>query len=31
MVKEAVACHFEEGETPKTVWLHHVREEVIQA
>ena len=31
MVKDAVACHFEEGETPKIIRLHYVREEVIQA
>lgn len=31
MVKDAVACHFEEGESPKIIRLHYVREEVIQA
>ena len=31
MVKDAVACHFEEGEAPKIIRLHYVREEVIQA
>ena len=28
-VREAVRCHFEEGQAPKVVRLHHVREEVI--
>jgi hypothetical protein len=31
MVKDAVACHFDEGEAPKLIRLHYVREEVIQA
>lgn len=31
MVKDAVACHLEEGEAPKIIRLHYVREEVIQA
>ena len=31
MVKDAVACHFEEDEAPKLIRLHYVREEVIQA
>lgn len=31
MVKDAVACHFEDGESPKIIRLHYVREEVIQA
>ena len=31
MVKDAVACHFEEGEAPRVIRLHYVREEVIQA
>ena len=31
MIKEAVAFHFEEGEVPKIIRLHYVREEVIQA
>lgn len=31
MVKDAVACHFDEGESPKIIRLHYVREEVIQA
>ena len=30
MVKDAVACHFE-GDAPKIIRLHYVREEVIQA
>ena len=28
-VREAVRCHFEEGQAPKIVRLHHFREEVI--
>ena len=28
-VRDAVRCHFEEGQAPKLVRLHHVREEVI--
>ena len=31
MVKDAVACHFYEGQAPKIIRLHYVREEVIQA
>ncbi|MDQ2944783.1 MAG: 2-oxoisovalerate dehydrogenase [Acidobacteriota bacterium] len=31
MVKDAVACHFDEGEAPKIIRLHYVREEVIHA
>lgn len=31
MMKDAVACHFDEGEAPKLIRLHYVREEVIQA
>jgi len=31
MVKDAVACHFEDGEAPKIIRLHYVREEVIPA
>ena len=31
MVKDAVACHFDQGEAPKIIRLHYVREEVIQA
>lgn len=31
MVKDAVACHFDDGEAPKMIRLHYVREEVIQA
>jgi hypothetical protein len=30
-VQEAVACHFEEGEAPRMIRLHWVREEVIAA
>jgi hypothetical protein len=28
-IRDAVRCHFEEGQAPKVVRLHHVREEVI--
>jgi hypothetical protein len=28
-VRDAVRCHFEEGEVPKLIRLHFVREEVI--
>jgi len=31
MVKDAVSCHFEDGEAPKLIRLHYVREEVMQA
>jgi len=31
MVKDAVACHFDDGKAPKLIRLHYVREEVIQA
>jgi hypothetical protein len=31
MVKDAVACYFDEGEAPKIITLHYVCEEVIQA
>ena len=30
MVKDAVNCHFDDGEAPKLIRLHYVREEVIQ-
>ncbi len=29
MVREAVHCHFDEGQCPAIIRLHHVREEVI--
>ena len=29
MVKDAVECHFEEGERPQIIRLHFVREEVF--
>ena len=29
MVKDAVECHFDEGERPKIIRLHIVRQEVI--
>lgn len=28
-VRDAVRCHFEDGQAPKVVRLHHVREEII--
>jgi len=28
-VRDAVRCHFEQGNTPKVLRLHHVREEVL--
>ncbi len=31
MVRDAVACHFEEGQRPKIIRLHFVREEVLAA
>jgi hypothetical protein len=30
-VRDAVRCHFEEGQIPKVMRLHFVREEVITA
>ena len=30
-VRDAVRCHFEEGEAPKLLRLHYVRDEVIAA
>ncbi len=30
-VREAVKCHFDEGQAPKVIRLHFVREEVIAA
>jgi hypothetical protein len=30
-VRDAVRCHFEEGQRPKVIRLHFVREEVITA
>jgi hypothetical protein len=29
MVKDAVACHFEENERPKIIRLHFVKEEIL--
>ncbi len=29
MVRDAVECHFEEGQRPKVIRLHFVRDEVI--
>ncbi|MGI9105948.1 MAG: 2-oxoisovalerate dehydrogenase [Pyrinomonadaceae bacterium] len=31
MVRDAVRCHFDEGQGPKLIRLHFVREEVIAA
>ncbi len=28
-IKEAVLCHFEDGEAPKTIRLHFVKEELL--
>ncbi len=30
-VREAVECHFDEGQRPRIIRLHFVREEVMQA
>jgi predicted RNase H-like HicB family nuclease len=30
-VREAVECHFDEGEAPKLIRLHIVREEILTA
>jgi len=30
-VRDAVRCHFDEGDAPKLIRLHHVRDEVIAA
>ena len=29
MVRDAVLCHFDDGETPRVIRLHFVREEAI--
>jgi hypothetical protein len=31
MIRDAVACHFDQGAAPKIIRLHYVREEVIPA
>ena len=31
MVRDAVRCHFDEGQRPKVIRLHFVKEEVIAA
>ncbi|GAB6040764.1 2-oxoisovalerate dehydrogenase [Endothiovibrio diazotrophicus] len=31
MVKDAVACHFDESQRPKLIRLHFVREEILAA
>lgn len=28
-IRDAIRCHFEEGQQPKIVRLHHVREELL--
>lgn len=28
-IREAVQCHFDEGDEPKIIRLHHVRDEVL--
>ena len=30
-IRDAVKCHFDEGQSPKVIRLHFVREEVIAA
>jgi predicted RNase H-like HicB family nuclease len=30
-VREAVECHFDDGQTPKVIRLHIVREEILTA
>lgn len=30
-VRDAVRCHFDEGEAPRLIRLHHVRDELIAA
>ena len=30
-VRDAVRCHFDEGDAPKVIRLHFVREEIISA
>ena len=30
-VQDAVRCHFDEGKSPKVIWLHFVREELLAA
>ena len=30
-IRDAVRCHFEEGQGPKVIRLHFVREEIITA
>lgn len=31
MIRDAVRCHFDEGQGPHVIRLHHVREEVFAA
>ena len=30
-VQDAVHCHFDEGKSPKVLWLHFVRDELLAA
>ncbi|MCK9212202.1 MAG: 2-oxoisovalerate dehydrogenase [Ignavibacteriaceae bacterium] len=30
-IKDAVSCHFEEGQSPKIIRLHYVKEEILAA
>ncbi len=30
-IRDAVICHFDEGETPRVIRLHYVRDEVLVA
>lgn len=30
-VQDAVRCYFDEGKSPKVIWLHFVREELLAA
>ena len=30
-VQDAVHCHFDEGKSPKVIWLHFVRDELLAA
>jgi dephospho-CoA kinase len=31
MVRDAVRCHFDEGQAPKVIRLHHVKDQVLPA
>lgn len=30
-IKETVSCHFEEGQSPKIIRLHYIKEEILAA